>query len=130
MIFHNWAHVLTGDVTMTWRVKAAGQRRIVAGEVLIGVFETDRAKYMVGRVIPVLPSGHSKKVCGVRLISIEERRVQTITEHEAKACGHESVSAFRSWWMDTFEDGRAAHAGWAWRDNPVCWAMRFELAKN
>lgn len=130
MIFYNWERVLSGDVTMTWRVKAAGQHGIRVGGVVIGVFETDRAKYMVGRVIPVQPTGRSEKVGAVRLLSIEERRIKTVTEDEAKACGHESVRAFRTWWGERFEDGRTVHDGWAWGDNPVCWAMRFELVRN
>lgn len=130
MIFHDWARVLSGDVTMTWRVKAAGQQVIRVDGVTIGVFETDRAKYMVGRVIPVQPTGVSGKVGVVRLASIEERRLKTVTEDEAKACGHESVRAFRTWWVGMFEDGRTVHDGWAWADNPMCWAMRFELVRN
>ena len=130
MIFYGWEGVLKGEVTMAWRVKAAGQHAIRANDQVIGVFETDRAKYMVGRVMPVQPTGRSAAVGRVRLLAIEERRAQTITEDEAKASGHESVAAFARWWSERFEDGRAAHKGWAWKDNPMCWAFRFELVQG
>lgn len=114
--------LLSGRKTQTCRLTKPGETPVFGNDgAIVAVTAGGRDKYRVGKTYAVQPARTAAAVARIRLIGIERKRIQEISDAEALAEGYDTREQFFAVWRGVHGEKKL---------NAEVWALRFELAEE